>query len=193
VRGSERPFGGLQLVLSGDFLQLPPVSRRGQVARQLCFQAACWARCVPVCVTLGQNFRQQGDQTFIKMLNELRLGVCSKETASILARADGKEGADDGILPTRLFTHKHSIDKVNAAGLAALGGAAESVCYRAVDTTHADWQQRQLQECCSAREKLELKVGAQVILLKTLNPAKGLVRVAAPDWCIVHILYVRVV
>jgi hypothetical protein len=50
-----------------------------------------------------------------------------------------------------------------------------------------------LQECCSAREKLELKVGAQVILLKTLNPAKGLVRVAAPDWCIVHILYVRVV
>ena len=61
VRGRPAPFGGLQLVLCGDFHQLPPVTTRGQgaaQARRFCFEAALWKACVHHCLELTQVFRQ---------------------------------------------------------------------------------------------------------------------------------------
>ena len=62
VRGRRDPFGGLQLVLCGDFHQLPPVTR-GQgaaqaQARRFCFESAAWKACVHHCLELTQVFRQ---------------------------------------------------------------------------------------------------------------------------------------
>ena len=54
VRGNNQPFGGIQLILCGDFLQLPPVSRYGEARRRLCFEASSFQRCVDVKIVLGQ-------------------------------------------------------------------------------------------------------------------------------------------
>ena len=60
IRHSELPFGGLQLVLCGDFLQLPPVDKsHGPERKKFCFEAECWPKCVDVCVELTKIFRQK--------------------------------------------------------------------------------------------------------------------------------------
>ena len=82
VRRSDAPFGGLQLVLCGDFFQLPPVAREGF---RFAFEAECWARCVPQLVELTTVFRQS-DPAFVAALNEVRLGRCSSACAQPRAR-----------------------------------------------------------------------------------------------------------
>ena len=73
VRNNQKPFSGLQLILSGDFFQLPPVSRDGF---RFAFEAECWSRCVPQLVELTSVFRQS-DPAFVAALNEVHLGCCS--------------------------------------------------------------------------------------------------------------------
>ena len=82
VRNNQKPFGGLQLILCGDFFQLPPVAREGF---RFAFEAECWARCVPQLVELTTVFRQS-DPAFVAALNEVRLGRCSSACAQPRAR-----------------------------------------------------------------------------------------------------------
>jgi ATP-dependent DNA helicase PIF1 len=70
ARGCTLPFGGLQLILCGDFFQLPPVSRGGASFR-FCFEADGWRTCVPRTFELTQVFRQS-DQHFLDALAEAR-------------------------------------------------------------------------------------------------------------------------
>ena len=87
VRGSKQPFGGIQLILCGDFLQLPPVTD-GEAPKNYCFQVSClvgycelryvmqspaWDRSVTKSTVLRQVHRQ-ADVEFVKILNEVRIG-----------------------------------------------------------------------------------------------------------------------
>ncbi|RNF14587.1 PIF1 helicase-like protein [Trypanosoma conorhini] len=124
IRGCASPFGGIQLVLAGDFLQLPPVVRqRGQESR-FCFESEAWCRVNPRVCILSQRFRQT-DETFFGMLNELRRGVLTAPSLALLAslsstttvrfvqaQAMATEGADAGTLgrPTRLLTAGDVVD-----------------------------------------------------------------------------------
>jgi ATP-dependent DNA helicase PIF1 len=69
VRDDDRPFGGVQLVLSGDFLQLPPVK-----ATKPTFRADTWEKCIEVKIVLTKVFRQLGDPTFIKSVLDKEAG-----------------------------------------------------------------------------------------------------------------------
>ena len=77
VRSSDNPFGGIQLVMCGDFYQLPPVSKGAAV--KLCLQAESWKRCVTALFELKRVFRQS-DMRFITALNEVRRGQYSAGT-----------------------------------------------------------------------------------------------------------------
>lgn len=93
VRNNINPFGGLQLILCGDFFQLPPVGLGSKV--KFCFEAQAWKE-----IFLGENrasnsngmiildkvFRQKDDTTFLNLLNELREGVISQQSQEILLR-----------------------------------------------------------------------------------------------------------
>ena len=68
IRSCMLPFGGLQLVLCGDFFQLPPVK-----AQRLCFQSERFQHCVKRKIVLKQNFRQK-DSKLITILNQIRTG-----------------------------------------------------------------------------------------------------------------------
>lgn len=163
------PFGAIQVVLCGDFFQLPPVNPGS--ARAFCFNAECWDRVFDVCVELRHVFRQK-DARFVKVLNEIRMGELTDEALALLTGpACGGLLRDDssGIEPTVLYARNLDVDKINMERLEALDGAS-SVSYKAVDTGEPSFLGP-----CQALAVLHLKIGAQVVLLKNLVPEMGLV------------------
>lgn len=84
IRNNGRPFGGIQLVVTGDFFQLPPVPERNTVAK-FAFDAATWTTCIQHTILLTHVFRQK-DPVFAGMLNEMRLGKLSPATVSSFQR-----------------------------------------------------------------------------------------------------------
>ncbi|KAG5510965.1 hypothetical protein JKF63_06466 [Porcisia hertigi] len=80
----EEPFGGIQLILSGDFLQLPPVSReRRGSSPQFCFEAESWLAVNPKICLLTTPFRQR-NLRFFSILNEMRFGELRPESVELL-------------------------------------------------------------------------------------------------------------
>ncbi len=177
VRASARPFGGLQVVLCGDFFQLPPVSLAWS---GFAFQAPAWAGAGMATLALTTVVRQAGDGAFTALLNEVREGRCTPATTAALARChvDAKPRPTDGIAPTRLYCTNKDVDAENAAHLAALPGAGEFFA------AGAAWKRppegaAAASAFADAMEKkapglLRLKVGAQVLLTRNW-PEKGLV------------------
>jgi ATP-dependent DNA helicase PIF1 len=176
VRGNDEPFGGLQLLFCGDFFQLPPVSRPGAPPARFAFWAASWGRCKLRSVELTHVYRQT-DDTLIGMLNEVRVGKVSARTLATLAACERR--IDDelamGVRPTQLFTHRADCDEINLRELAALD--APPILLRAIDsgTGARGATPTQLLETCPAKAVLELRVNAQVLLLRSLDQATGLV------------------
>lgn len=84
IRNNGRPFGGIQLVITGDFFQLPPVPDKDTVAK-FAFDAATWNTCISHTILLTHVFRQK-DPTFANMLNEIRLGKLTTSTVSNFQR-----------------------------------------------------------------------------------------------------------
>ncbi|KAL1747296.1 PIF1-like helicase-domain-containing protein [Schizophyllum fasciatum] len=100
VRNNDKPFGGIQLILSGDFCQLPPVSKNGKPVK-FAFDAESWHRCLGPPVFLTKVFRQK-EQEFVDMLNELRFGTLKPETVRKLQALSRPVEYTDGIEPTGL-------------------------------------------------------------------------------------------
>jgi len=184
VRGSPRPFGGLQLVFCGDFYQLPPVSV-GWAG--FAFQSPTWAACGVATHALHEIVRQQGDAPFISLLNEVRLGLCTAATTAALAECHVrvKPLATDGILPTRLYCTNKDVDAENLQHLQSLPSAA--VPFAASDVYKREPpSQDAAKRLADALDKkaarvLTLKVGAQVMLTKNwadaelVNGSRGVV------------------
>ncbi|XP_077603312.1 ATP-dependent DNA helicase PIF1 [Crocuta crocuta] len=169
VRQQNKPFGGIQLIICGDFLQLPPVTKGSQPPK-FCFQARSWRRCVPVTLELTEVWRQ-ADQTFISLLQAVRLGRCSDEvTRQLQATASHKVGRD-GIVATRLCTHQDDVALTNERRLQELPGEVHSFKAMDSDPEHA----RTLDAQCPVSQILQLKMGAQVMLVKNLAVSRGLV------------------
>ena len=172
VRGSEKAFGGLQLVLCGDFFQLPPVVKNGALVK-FAFEASGWDACVDTTHELTQVFRQS-DPEFVTALNELRLGRCAPSVRELLMGCKGRILDDgDGIIATQLFTHKNDCARVNKAQLEMLDGKRNT--YEARDSADTEDGRAALRTGSMAPEVLTLKIGAQVVLIKTLDAAQGLV------------------
>ena len=62
LRKNERPFGGIQLVITGDFFQLPPVPDDGRQSK-FAFEAESWSQCVSTTIKLDSVFRQKDQGT----------------------------------------------------------------------------------------------------------------------------------
>ncbi|KAK9836342.1 hypothetical protein WJX81_007050 [Elliptochloris bilobata] len=131
LRSNERPFGGVQLVLSGDFFQLPPITQRRDgntpanafLNRGFAFQAPAWQRCQLQQVLLRKVWRQ-ASQRFVGILNEIRRGN-GEAAAKELAAACGRPlPLQHGVKPTQLFSRNAEVDAVNTKELATLPGTA---------------------------------------------------------------------
>ena len=182
VRGCAAPFGGIQLVVCGDFFQLPPVGLSW--GKTFAFAAAAWTDANLATVRLTEVIRQKSDQAFIPVLNEVRVGKLRANTVSMLqaCHVSRKPRPTDGICPTKLFCKNKDVDAENETRLNALSGVARSFDASASDVFKGDalYNASARKQVLSAAETkcpltLHLKVGAQVVLLRNLDQEKGLV------------------
>ncbi len=173
VRQDERPFGGLQLILFGDFLQLPPVNRDGQLANdyQFCFQSNAWRELNPKPIMLKTVFRQE-DKDFVKLLNNIRFGKIDEDDILTLKSRINLPDKISAIKPTILASHNAQVDAINQTYLKQIVGNSQVFAAKfSGDSSKIDF----LRKNCLAAEKLELKVGAQVMMLKNTYQKEGVI------------------
>lgn len=166
VRNCNDPFGGIQLILCGDFFQLPPVSNNVK----FCFQSEQWDKCIQLSFEL-KKIHRQSDPVLIDILQSIRIGLASPEISQKLLATATNTVERDGILATRLCTHTADAAVINSAKLEELEG--ESKQFVAVDNPPG--LSSLIDKQSPVALKIILKVGAQVMLMKNLNISKGLV------------------
>uniref|UniRef100_A0A8C3JXX5 ATP-dependent DNA helicase PIF1 n=1 Tax=Calidris pygmaea TaxID=425635 RepID=A0A8C3JXX5_9CHAR len=169
VRKRDEPFGGIQLIICGDFLQLPPVCKSNEETK-FCFQAKSWRKCIHINMELTE-VRRQTDKTFVSLLSAVRLGRCTEEVTRLLMQTATNRSEHDGILATRLCTHKEDVEITNERRLQQLSG--EMHTFEALDSD--PMLVKLIDAQCPVGGRVELKLGAQVMLAKNLDVSQGLV------------------
>ena len=169
VRGNEKPFGGLQMILFGDFLQLPPVERTGEV--NFCFSSEAWKNLDPRTFILKKVFRQQ-DQQFVNLLDNIRFGTINENDINLLKSRINLNDVNSSIKPTMLVTHNAQVDLINREELKKIPEASKFFAAEFIgDSAKFDF----LRKNCLAYERLELKLGSQVMMLKNTYQKDGII------------------
>ena len=183
----------VQLVITGDFFQLPPVTKSSKQPF-FAFECDAWKTCIDHTVTLTQVFRQKDDSTysrptldlpskgneyarveFVQLLNELRQGFITPfAIESFRALSRSIVSSDSDLPPTELFPMRHEVERANSTRLAAL--QSPPVSYDARDSGSAAPDKRKaVLAGMMVPERLVLKKGAQVMLVKNVDDQRGLV------------------
>ena len=116
-KGTDAPYGGVQVVISGDFFQLPPVTKEPREKR-FAWQSPVWRALELQTCYLQEKFRQD-DDILIQILDEIRTGEISEHSIGLLREREGKILNRD-FSPTRLYTHNVDVDRINFAELKKL-------------------------------------------------------------------------
>lgn len=159
LKRSPDPFGGMQVVLSGDFFQLPPVGRGAEV--QFAYVSPAWQEGDIRTCYLSEQHRHD-DITLTGILNELRSGQVSSGSRTALEERIGAQLESD-IEPTRLYSHNADVDSRNNEELAKLSGRQHSFT---MTTRGRKAVVESLKKSVLTPEQLELKEGAQVMFVK---------------------------
>lgn len=170
LRKSTKPFGGIQIVACGDFFQLPPVIKNDEEnTSRFCFSSHSWKRTMDLSISLTKVFRQKGDLEFIDILNDMRLGKVSDKTVEKFKELERPLSDEDGIIPAELFSTRTEVERANYYRLKNINEPSE-IFYASDGGILTNVEQRQrLLSNFMAPEKLELKKGAQVMMIKNID------------------------
>jgi hypothetical protein len=168
LRASEAPFGGLQLIVCGDFFQLPPVAGADAPTGEarFSFEAEAWRRADFRVCYLTENHRH-GDDPLLTVLNEIRGGNAGEQTKVPLRTRYKKPPVGvAAVRPTRLYARNINVDAINERELAALPGQMVEF---GMETRGFPALVEGLKRNCLAPETLRLKIGAEVIFVKNAS------------------------
>lgn len=163
LRSQDAPFGGIQVIFVGDFLQLPPVSKTGKY--DWCFMSKSWKEADPFPAVLTRIHRQDADD-FKSILNAVRVGKIGKNESAILQQRVVRFPSSKII---RLYTHNVQVDKYNNMMLGLIDNEEFTFIMNDTGQSGCQW----IRENLTCPEKLTIKVGARVML--TVNLDDGLV------------------
>jgi len=198
-------FGGLQLVLAGDFCQLPPVQRSvtpaaaggagaaasssssdddkgaAAAAPKFVFEMPLWAELVDECHELVQ-IQRQTDPVFQRLLNEARFGELSEESVNLLTQRMGLPWQENEIRPTLIFSRNVEVASINEQNMALLDGERHTFTVQTVyKDGHVlrpdglDTTLARFDADAPYDAELTLCIGAQVMLLINKDQEAGLV------------------
>lgn len=190
MRKIDKPFGGIQLIVSGDLLQLPPVKADGFV-----FDAFNWEECISEVIYLNEVMRQS-DDIFIRILNKIRVGMVDDEVQRVLEDRRSMEIVDNnGILPSKLFSKRQMVKKINDDELKKLIDEGETTktfkCEYEFSKTIIDdnkeFMKALMNEHTDIEEEITLSTKCQVMLkvnipdLKLANGSRGYILGFGPE------------
>lgn len=159
TRQSAESFGGIQIVCIGDFFQLPPVTRQGDMMRYA-FESNAWLNMKPLVCYITEQYRQD-DEMLLGLLGSIRRNEIAEEHYTLLN--EQKEIAYEQIEPTRLYTHNADVDSVNSQRLAELSG---KIYKFQMEGKGRKQLIESLVKNCLSPETLELKEEAMVMCTK---------------------------
>lgn len=170
VRGNDLPFGGIQIIALGDFLQLPPVSKQDD-PQEFCFKSPIWHQAKFKTYHLTKVFRQE-NQAFVTALSNIRLGQATQADIKLLKSREGIT-PDGDIKPINIYPTNMQADLVNFKEMAKIEAPVYTFdsnddIYGKTQVTK-DIRAKKLDADCLAPRQLRLKVGAQVMLLKNAS------------------------
>lgn len=161
IRKKSSPFGGLQVILCGDFFQLPPVPTRGEPPPEFAFNSRAWERLNIIVCYLEKQYRQE-DGRFLDLLNDIRNSKTTLSTREILMERHQK--SINGVeKPTRLYATNRKAKALNDFELAQINSEEH--------VFNMSWSGdpelvRELRKVCLAPDLLILKKGAFVMFVK---------------------------
>lgn len=189
IRKNSEPFGGIQVIFSGDFYQLPPVNSDDEDinASLFCFESENWDKMFNNIHILKKVFRQD-NETFSKLLNNIRVGKITKSNVEILkSRIIPFENT--GIIPTKLFPKNISVNNINIYEHEKLPSIGKTYNIKIINPSEKDI----FEHCITQSEinystelikknnlPIEIKIGDQVICTynisdKIVNGSRGVV------------------
>lgn len=162
IRDIDEPFGGIQVILSGDFFQLPPVNRHDSVKGGFVTSSNIWQEDIFTICYLSEQHRQKDDQQYTDILNGIRAGVLTgRQIASLKNRQNAN--LEPIVTTTKLLTTNVDVDVINKRQLDTL--ESDSAEYTMTLSGRKKYVE-QLLRSCLAPEVLQLKIGAQVMCIK---------------------------
>jgi ATP-dependent DNA helicase PIF1 len=160
VRGRKVPFGGLQIIVVGDFFQLPPVNRN---EKNYCFNSFSWKSANFKTCYLQKIYRQESDSIFIDLLNSIRKNAITEEHKNIL---DSLSSNTRNIKKAvNLFCKNINVDILNSVELVKLKTPSYISKMQTRSLPNCEWGITKLKENCLAMETLILKEGAKVMVI----------------------------
>ena len=190
VRQNREPFGGLQIILVGDFFQLPPVCRdeprtgspisqrenseadsaqsemfaassgAADGAARFAFASSVWQKAAPLVCYLSEQHRQE-DPVFLEFLSAVRRGAAEERHRALLRTRYAR--APEGSTITQLYSHNADVDHINTAELSKLAGSPRAFVMEGFGPEPLI---ATLKRGCLSPETLSLKVGARVMFTK---------------------------
>ncbi|MBI2674568.1 MAG: AAA family ATPase [Candidatus Yanofskybacteria bacterium] len=173
IKGSELPFGGMQVIFVGDFFQLPPVRHQDEAPYKFAFESNAWQSANPAVCYLTEQHRQS-DSELAGLLSAIRSGnildLHYECLDSCLARSPTSSVVGDYVVRrpnnqkiTKLFPHNADVDKINLKELNELPGSPVSFIMKSRGNERFV---EQLKKGCLSPEELKLKKGAVVMFTK---------------------------
>lgn len=161
VRDKPEPFGGLQVVLSGDFYQLPPINRDNSRSGGFVVHSQAWQTTKPVICYLDEQHRQSKDM-LLEILTALRDDdVRRRHAEALLQQVSLRTPFDEQV--TELYTRNIDVDAVNSQRLSSIPG---DIYEYYMDSSGKENAIESLKKACLAPETLRLKKGALVMFVK---------------------------
>jgi len=168
LRKNKKPFGGIQIICSGDFHQLPPVEE------EFCFESEVWDITFEKQFVFKHNFRQEGDMEYQNVLNEIREGNISPESCRLLLECTKKESTNE-IRPTVLYPTKKLADQVNQFENLTLDTEAHTY-KKFYNPTATGYIKEELERQKGMYDDtITLKIGSQVMCIANLSQEEGIV------------------
>ncbi len=167
LKKSQLPFGGIQVILCGDFFQLPPIHKTGEPETFFSYRSEAWRKLNLKICYLEEQHRHKDDK-FIKILNGIRKNFLSEESLGHLksrmpTHAGHNAEIKSAVEPTKLHTHNMDVDSINESELNKLPGELNVF---SMETKGRGPLVEALKKSCLAPETLRLKMGARVMFVK---------------------------